>query len=233
MICEWQNRESTEGHSRWKVEKIYKCKIQRNGKFGKRGLNNWSIRKSQKGGTEPGVRKGTRSLLASQTRCKCSMETTRNSVKVNPGECWWIWAFEKKKEIWLSPMTKVTIQTENSKTKGQHTNATKNFDNTTIADRLIRQLTDFVSSTLAPLASDHSDESRSPIGLRTFRRLGHISCSLGGSVAPYFINFDDSAINNLCMRALITWSILNLFQDLPAPLAARLPNTSLNFGRHV
>ena len=26
-----------------------------------------------------------RSLLASHTRCKCSMETTRNSVKVKPG----------------------------------------------------------------------------------------------------------------------------------------------------
>ena len=28
-------------------------------------------------GTEPGVRKGKRSLLACHTRCKCSMETTR------------------------------------------------------------------------------------------------------------------------------------------------------------
>ena len=35
---------------------------------------------------------------------------------------------EKKKEIWPSPMTKPPIPTENSKTKGQHTNATKNFD---------------------------------------------------------------------------------------------------------
>ena len=35
-----------------------------------------------KKGTEPGVRKGKRSLLASHTRCKCSMETTHNSVKV-------------------------------------------------------------------------------------------------------------------------------------------------------
>ena len=55
------------------------------GKFGKTGLTNWSISKSQKRGTEPGVRKGKRSLLASQTRCKCSMETTRNSVNVKPG----------------------------------------------------------------------------------------------------------------------------------------------------
>ena len=35
--------------------------------------------------TEPGVRKGKSSLLASHTRCKCSMETSRNSVKVKPG----------------------------------------------------------------------------------------------------------------------------------------------------
>ena len=34
---------------------------------------------------EPGVRKGKRSLLASHTCCKCSMETTHNSVKVNLG----------------------------------------------------------------------------------------------------------------------------------------------------
>ena len=33
-------------------------------------------------------------------------------------------------------MTKPPIQTENSKTKGQHANVTKNFDNKTIADRL-------------------------------------------------------------------------------------------------
>ena len=38
-----------------------------------------------KKGTEPGVRKGRRSLPASHTRCKCSMETTHNSVKVNLG----------------------------------------------------------------------------------------------------------------------------------------------------
>ena len=31
---------------------------------------------------------------------------------------------------------KTPVPTENSKTKGQHTNATKNFDYTAIADRL-------------------------------------------------------------------------------------------------
>ena len=41
---------------------------------------------SPKRGTEPGVRKGKSSLLASHTRCKCSTSTTRNSVKVKSGE---------------------------------------------------------------------------------------------------------------------------------------------------
>ena len=40
---------------------------------------------SQKRGTEPGVRKGKRSLLACHSRCKCSMETTHNLVKVKLG----------------------------------------------------------------------------------------------------------------------------------------------------
>ena len=43
---------------------------------------------------------------------------------------------EKQKEIWLSPMMKAPIPTENSTTNWQHKNATKNFDYTTIADRL-------------------------------------------------------------------------------------------------
>ena len=50
---------------------------------------NWSQqlehKQVPKRGTEPGVRKGKRSLLARHTRCKCSMETTRNSVKVKLG----------------------------------------------------------------------------------------------------------------------------------------------------
>ena len=36
-------------------------------------------------GTEPGVRKGKRSLLAYHTRRKCSMETSLNSMKVKFG----------------------------------------------------------------------------------------------------------------------------------------------------
>ena len=36
-------------------------------------------------------------------------------------------------------MTKTPIPTENSKTNGQHKNATKNFDYTTIADQLRMQ----------------------------------------------------------------------------------------------
>ena len=38
-----------------------------------------------KRGTEPGVLKANRSLLACHTRCKCSMEITCNSVKVKLG----------------------------------------------------------------------------------------------------------------------------------------------------
>ena len=51
-----QNRESTEGYSRWKVEK-------RHGKFGK----NWSQQLEHKqiqNGKEPGVRKGQYSSMA-------------------------------------------------------------------------------------------------------------------------------------------------------------------------
>ena len=43
---------------------------------------------------------------------------------------------EKKKEIRLRPITKNPISTENSKINGQHKNATKKFDYTTMADRL-------------------------------------------------------------------------------------------------
>ena len=35
-----------------------------------------------KRGTEPSIRKGKRSMLACHTRCKCSMETTHNEVKL-------------------------------------------------------------------------------------------------------------------------------------------------------
>ena len=38
-----------------------------------------------KSGTEPGIWKGKRSLLACHNRCKRSMETNRNSVKVKFG----------------------------------------------------------------------------------------------------------------------------------------------------
>ena len=45
--------------------------------------------------------------------------------------------FEKKEEIWFSPVTKTPSPTEQSKKQmWQHKNATKNFDYTTIADRL-------------------------------------------------------------------------------------------------
>ena len=44
---------------------------------------------------------------------------------------------EKKEEIWLSPVTKAHTPTEKSKKQRDNIkNATKNFDYTTIADRL-------------------------------------------------------------------------------------------------
>ena len=52
-----------------------------------------------KWGTEPGVRKGKRSLLACHTRCKCSMETTHNrwrSSSVSRSWNWWkVWLVGK------------------------------------------------------------------------------------------------------------------------------------------
>ena len=50
---------------------------------------NWSQqlehKQVPKRGAEPGVRKGKRSLLAFHIRCKCSIETTLNSMKVKLG----------------------------------------------------------------------------------------------------------------------------------------------------
>ena len=44
---------------------------------------------------------------------------------------------KEKEEIWLSPMTEALTLTEKSKKQRDNTkNATKNFDYTTIADRL-------------------------------------------------------------------------------------------------
>ena len=80
MLCihRKHNRESIEGYARWKVGK-------RHGNFGKTVLNHSSISKFPKGGTEPGVRNGKCSLLVCNTRCKCSMETTRYSTNVKLG----------------------------------------------------------------------------------------------------------------------------------------------------
>ena len=65
---------------------VFKVKSSKD-KFEESGLNNWSTCQAspKKRGTEPGVKKGKRSLLAYHTRCKCSMETTHNSVKVKLG----------------------------------------------------------------------------------------------------------------------------------------------------
>ena len=49
----------------------------------------------------------------------------------------WISEEKRKEEIWLSPMTEALTPTEKSKKQCDNTkNATKNFDYTTIADRL-------------------------------------------------------------------------------------------------
>ena len=57
----------------------------RDEKSSKDMASSMSTSKSQNGETEPGVRKGKHSLLACHTRCKCSMETTHNSLKVKVG----------------------------------------------------------------------------------------------------------------------------------------------------
>ena len=52
-------------------------------------------------------------------------------------EIFWNLLKEKKKEIWLSPMTKAPTPTEKSKKQRDNIkNATKDFDYTTIADWL-------------------------------------------------------------------------------------------------
>ena len=60
-----------------KTEKIH-------GEVGKTGLK-MEHQQVAKRETKSGVQKGKRSLLACQTICKCSMKTTRYSVKVKLG----------------------------------------------------------------------------------------------------------------------------------------------------
>ena len=80
----------------------------------KSGVKTWQVRgiwsqqlehkQVPKRGTEPGVRKGRRSLLACHTPYKCSMETTHNSVKIKLGikvmKWWKVWS------IWKSLLVK-------------------------------------------------------------------------------------------------------------------------------
>ena len=76
-----QNRENTEGYSRWKVEK-------KHDKFEKTGINNWSISKSYKGTeTVPGRESVPYwyATTVANAPWKCSMETTRNSVMIKLG----------------------------------------------------------------------------------------------------------------------------------------------------
>ena len=74
-----QNRESTRG-----IQLKVKSRVKT---WQVRGILSQQLEHKQvpKRGTERGVRKGKRSLLACHTRCKCSMETTHNSVKVKLG----------------------------------------------------------------------------------------------------------------------------------------------------
>ena len=68
-----------------KYQGVFKIKrTEIHGKFEESGLNYWSTSKPKRE-KEPGVRKSKRSLLACHTRCKCSMETTHNLVKVKFG----------------------------------------------------------------------------------------------------------------------------------------------------
>ena len=64
------------------------------------------------------------------TSVKAGFFSNKNMTRINVGLVWsyvklllslWKTYIEKKKEIWPSPMTKPPIPTENSKTKGQHT----------------------------------------------------------------------------------------------------------------
>ena len=55
-------------------------------------------------GTVPGVRKGKRSLLACNTRCKCSMETTHNRWRSSSVSMSWNWW--KVRLVWKSLLVK-------------------------------------------------------------------------------------------------------------------------------
>ena len=63
-------------------------------------------------------------LTLEQTYCDTLLRNMKSHIE------------REMKEIWLRPMTKTPIQTENSKTNRQHKNATKKFDYPTFADRL-------------------------------------------------------------------------------------------------
>ena len=68
-----QNRESTEGYS------------SKHTASSRNLVSTIGAKASPKKGTKPGVQKGKRPLLACYTFCKCSLETTHNSVKVKVG----------------------------------------------------------------------------------------------------------------------------------------------------
>ena len=59
------------------------------------------------------------------------MEFARHLFQCNQNNAW-----REKGKIWLSPMTKAPTPTEKSEKQRDNTNTHKNFDYTTIADRL-------------------------------------------------------------------------------------------------
>ena len=86
-----ENMKHSKKKSRWKAKSrkyqgVFKVKS-RVKTWQVRGIWSQQLEHKQvpKRGTEPVMLKGKRSLLASHTRCKCSVKTTHNSVKVKLG----------------------------------------------------------------------------------------------------------------------------------------------------
>ena len=111
IVCNWIGRYATFGEenyaalkqAKWRnYREVFKgkCREAKSRKYQgvfkvKSRVKTWQVwgiwsqqlehKQVPKRGTEPGVCKGKRSLPACNTRCKCSMETTQNWVKVKLG----------------------------------------------------------------------------------------------------------------------------------------------------
>ena len=65
------------------------------------------------------------------------IRSQENNMSWNKYKCLQVIPWEKKEEIWLSPMTKAPTPAEMSKGQSDNTNnATKKFNYTAVADRL-------------------------------------------------------------------------------------------------